>query len=150
MQHITSIKYKNYKSFNQFTVSLNEFNILVGPNNAGKSTIIGSLKILAEGIRKARSRKPALITSPKGIEVLGYEIDLNQVPVATENVFHNYDEDSPAIIEFKLSDGGYLQVFFPRRGESYMYHESDRVIVRSPSEFKNHVSLEIGFVPILG
>jgi energy-coupling factor transporter ATP-binding protein EcfA2 len=150
MQHITSIKYRNYKSFNLFTVALNEFNILVGPNNAGKSTVIGSLKILAEGIRKARSRKPALITSPKGIEVLGYEIDLNQVPVATENVFHNYDEDSPAIIEFKLSDGGYLHVFFPRRGESYMYHESDKVIVRSPSEFKRHVSLEIGFVPILG
>ena len=53
------------------------------------------LRFLAEGIRKARARKPALIISPKGIEVFGYEIDLNQVPVATENVFHNYDENIP-------------------------------------------------------
>ncbi|SEL64308.1 Predicted ATPase [Chitinophaga rupis] len=150
MQHIVSINYKNYKSFSQFIVSLSSFNILVGPNNAGKSTIIGSLKILAEGIRKARSRKPVLINSPSGIEVYGYEIDLNQVPIAIENVFHNYDDDSPAIIDFKLSDGAHLIVFFPGRGACFMYYESEKVIIRLPSEFKKWVTLEIGFVPILG
>jgi AAA15 family ATPase/GTPase len=150
MLHIVSVKYNNYKSFKQFTVSLASFNILVGPNNAGKSTVIGSLKILAEGIRKGRAKKPSSITSPFGVEVLGYSVDLNQVPVATENVFHNYDEDSPAVIDFKLSDGSHLFVFFPYRGECFMYHESERIIVRSPSEFKKHVDIEIGFVPILG
>ena len=87
MLHITSIKYSNYKSFKLFSISLNEFNILVGPNNAGKSTVIGSLKILSEGIRKAKSRKPILIDDPNKNQIYGYEIDLNQVPIATENVF---------------------------------------------------------------
>ncbi|OFY87922.1 MAG: hypothetical protein A3F72_09165 [Bacteroidetes bacterium RIFCSPLOWO2_12_FULL_35_15] len=150
MQHITSIKYKNYKSFSQFTVSLNSFNILVGPNNAGKSTIIGSLKILAEGIRKAKSKKPIFINDPIGNQVLGYEIDLSQVPVATENVFHNYDDETPAIIRFRLSDGAYLQVFFPKKGECYLNYESESSIVKSPKEFKELVNIEIGFVPILG
>src|SRR3990170_7187421 len=131
MQHMTSIKYKNYKSFSQFTVSLNSFNILVGPNNAGKSTIIGSLKILAEGIRKAKSKKPIFINDPIGNQVLGYEIDLSQVPVATENVFHNYDDETPAIIRFRLSDGAYLQVFFPKKGECYLNYESESSIVKS-------------------
>ncbi len=93
MQYITLIKFSNYKSFNQFTVSLTDFNILVGPNNAGKSTVIGALKILSEGIRKAKTRKPILIKDPKGNQVFGYSIDLTQVPVATENVFHNYDDE---------------------------------------------------------
>ena len=150
MLHIVSIKYNNYKSFKNFAVSLTSFNILVGPNNAGKSTVIGSLKILAEGIRKAKVKKPLAITSPFGVEKLGYSIDLNQVSVATENVFHNYDENSPAIINFKLSDGAHLFVFFLSRGECFMYHESEKTFVRSPSEFKKYVELEIGFVPILG
>jgi hypothetical protein len=150
MQHITSIIYTNYKSFSQFSVSLTDFNILVGPNNAGKSTIISSLKILAEGIRKARARKPTMIKCPKGLEILGYEIDLKQVPVATENVFFNYEDESPAIIKFKLSDGACLQVFFPSRGECFLNYESDKDIVRSPSDFKKLVDLEIGYVPILG
>lgn len=136
MQHIVNIKYSNYKSFKEFSVNLTSFNILVGPNNAGKSTIIGSIKILSEGIRKARSKKPTLIKAPEGAVIWGYEIDLSQVPVATENVFHNYDEDTPAIIKFILSDKSILQIFFPKRGVCYMSYESDNVIIKSPSEFK--------------
>lgn len=150
MQHITSIRFHNYKSFSQFSLTLTQFNILVGPNNAGKSTVIGALKILSEGLRKARARKPIVIECPKGIEVYGYQIDLSQVPVATENVFHNYDDESPAIIRFRLSDGAFLQVFFPRRGECYMNYESEKRIITSPSEFKKYVEIEIGYVPILG
>lgn len=150
MQHITQIKFQNYKCFSQFSVSLASFNIFVGPNNAGKSTVIGSLKILAEGIRKARARKPNWIDDPNGNSILGYEIDLNQVPVATENVFHNYDDEAPAIIRFKLSDGAYLQIFFPKRGICYLNYESESSVVRSPKEFKELVTIEIGFVPILG
>lgn len=150
MQHITSIKYTNYKCFSQFTVSLNDFNILVGPNNAGKSTVFGSLKILAEGIRKAKARKPSIIKSPKGLNVWGYQIDLTQVPVATENVFHNYYEDTPAVIRFRLSDGSHLQVFFPTREECYMNYESEKKEITTVAEFKREVQLEIGYVPILG
>lgn len=150
MQHITSIKFLNYKSFNQFTITLSEFNILVGPNNAGKSTVIGALKILSEGIRKARARKPNLINCPKGNQVWGYQIDLSQVPIAIENIFHNYDERVPAIIRFRLSDGAHLQIFFPRSGECYMNYESEKRIIYSPSEFKKYVEIEIGYVPVLG
>lgn len=150
MLHITSIKYTNYKSFKQYSVTLNSFNILVGPNNAGKSTVIGSLKILAEGLRKARTKKPILINSPNGNQILGYEIDLSQVPVATENVFYNYDDSVPAIIRFRLSDNSYLQIFFPAKNVCYFNCESERYLVRSPKEFKDNVKLEIGYVPILG
>lgn len=150
MQHITSIRFTNYKSFKQFSLTLTQFNILVGPNNAGKSTVIGALKILAEGLRKARARKPILIDSPKGNQVFGYQIDLAHVPIAIENVFYNYEDQSPAIISFRLSDGAFLQVFFPERGVCYMNYESDKRILRTPSEFKKYVEVEIGYVPILG
>lgn len=150
MHHITSIKFINYKSFKSFSVSLNEFNILVGPNNAGKSTVIGSLKLLSEGLRKARSRKPELIDGPNKNQILGYEIDLKQVPVATENVFHNYDDSIPAVIRFRISDGSYLQVFFPAPRVCYFNYESQQRIIRAPKEFIQFVQIEIGYVPILG
>jgi AAA15 family ATPase/GTPase len=150
MNHITSIKFKNYKSFKQFSVSLRDFNILVGPNNAGKSTVIGSLKILSEGIRKAKSKNPIMITGPTGLKILGYEIDLNLVPVATENVFYNYDDSEPAIIRFRLSNNSYLQIFFPSKGVCFMNYESSDTIIKNTKEFKAKVGIEIGFVPILG
>lgn len=150
MLHITSIRFKNYKSFKQFSVTLREFNILVGPNNAGKSTIIGSLKILAEGLRKARAKKPERVKGPDGTLILGYAIDLKQVPVATENAFYNYEDTEPAIVRFRLSDGAFLQVYFLSKGECYLNYESDGKLITSPSQFKSKVPLEIGYVPILG
>jgi len=150
MLRITSISFKNYKSFEQFSISLNEFNILVGPNNAGKSTIIGSLKILAEGIRKARSKRPILIKDPAGLSVKGYQIDLDEVPVATENVFCNYDDCEPAVIRFRLSNGSFLQIFFPEQGVCYMNCESQRKVIESTTDFREEFGIEIGYVPVLG
>jgi AAA15 family ATPase/GTPase len=149
-KRITSIRFSNYKSFLKYSVTLNQFNILVGPNNAGKSTVIGALKILAEGIRKAKAKKPENIIDPQGNNVWGYKIDLNQVPIATENVFYNYDDSIPAIIRFRLSDNSYLQIFFPEKGLCFMNYESDKHIIRTPKEFREKVPIEIGYVPILG
>jgi AAA domain, putative AbiEii toxin, Type IV TA system len=49
-----------------------------------------------------------------------------------------------------LSDGAFLQIFFPRQEECYMNYESEKRIIDSPSGFKKHVEIEIGYVPILG
>ncbi|MGB7748437.1 MAG: AAA family ATPase [Verrucomicrobiia bacterium] len=37
---ITSIRFRNYKAFRDYSISLAPFNVLVGPNNAGKSTVL--------------------------------------------------------------------------------------------------------------
>ena len=150
MQQIVEIKYSNYKGFKKFTLSINDFNILVGPNNAGKSTIIGSLKILAEGIRKAKFKKPNYIPNPYDFSVWAYDIDLQQVPVGTENVFHNYNDEEPSEIKFTLNDQSSFNIFFPSRGICYMYYSSNKIIIKNPSDFKKYISLEIGFVPVLG
>jgi predicted ATPase len=39
--------------FQSIFLNTNTVQYLVGPNNAGKSAVIGALKILSEGIRKA-------------------------------------------------------------------------------------------------
>src|SRR5690606_34954239 len=53
-------------------------------------------------------------------------------------------------IRFRLSDSSYLQVFFPARNVCYFNYESAKQIIRSPKEFKEFVTIEIGYVPILG
>jgi predicted ATPase len=60
MAHFVQVRFKNYKAFADFTVNLREFNVLVGPNNAGKSTVLGAFRILSEGLRRARSKSTTL------------------------------------------------------------------------------------------
>ncbi|MDE3068242.1 MAG: AAA family ATPase, partial [Verrucomicrobiota bacterium] len=146
---ITSIRFRNYKAFDDYSISLNPFNVLVGPNNAGKSTVLGAIRILSEGIRRARSKSSDLIENAKGHQVRGYPVRLEGLPISTENVFHNYDESIPATVEFRLSNGNSLNLYFPERGECYMIPISDQFI-RTPSDFKKHFGVTIGFVPVLG
>jgi len=146
---INSIRFRNYKAFRDYSISLSPFNVLVGPNNAGKSTVLGAIRILSEGIRRARSKSSELIDGPKGQQVRAYFVKLEGLPISTENVFHNYDESSPATVEFRLSNGNSLSLSFQERGQCYMIPTSEWPI-RSPGDFKRHFNIEVAFVPMLG
>ncbi len=65
-QQFTSGSFRNYKALRRYSVALSGFNVLVGPNNSGKSTILGAFRILAEGIRRVSSRNPEHIDLPDG------------------------------------------------------------------------------------
>jgi predicted ATPase len=50
MHQFTRVEFARFKAFKRFRLNLKHFNILVGPNNAGKSTILASFRILAAAI----------------------------------------------------------------------------------------------------
>lgn len=63
---ISSIKFSNFKALSDDSVSLQGMNILVRPNNCGKSTIISAFRILDVALRKACSRKAERVPIPFG------------------------------------------------------------------------------------
>jgi len=143
------VDYHRFKAFNHFSLNLRHFNILVGPNNAGKSTILASFRILAAALRKAFARNPQVVRGPLG-DTLGYIVDLNGVSVAAENIYYNYDDSEPASVKFKLSNGGALTLYFPEKDACYLLTESSGPVPRTASSFKKQFNCSIGFVPILG
>lgn len=148
-KQFTSVVFKNYKALKNYSISLNHFNVLVGPNNAGKSTIIGAFRILAEGMRKASARNPEYI-SIEGFQSWGYRVPLDDLPIATENIFSDYDESQPAIIEFRLSGGNKLELIFPEQNTCYLRCKTSGRSVSSPASFRKEFNATVGFVPVLG
>jgi energy-coupling factor transporter ATP-binding protein EcfA2 len=148
-QQFTDVTFLRFKAFKSFKLHLRHFNILVGPNNAGKSTILAAFRILAAGVRQARAKRPTLIHGPNG-PTLGYNIDLSTLSVAEENIFHNYDDDQSAIVSFNLSDKSNLTLYFPEIGVGYLIVDSISGKISRPAEFRSSFDCQIGFVPILG
>ena len=132
-----------------FKLHLRHFNILVGPNNAGKSTILAAFRILAAAMRKANARKPEMVGGPQG-RSFGYVIDLDATSVAEENIFFNYDDSEAATVTFKLSNKNELILYFPEQGVCHLIVETQGKPVRSPTSFRSQFNCPIGFVPILG
>jgi predicted ATPase len=61
LHHFVRVDFLRFKAFHGFTLRLRHFNILVGPNNSGKSTILTAFRILAAALRKANTRRAEII-----------------------------------------------------------------------------------------
>jgi hypothetical protein len=142
------VDFSHFKAFDRFSIQLRQFNILVGPNNSGKSTILAAFRILAAAMRKATSRRSETIRGPEG-HTSGYRIDLTSVSVAEENIFYNYDDSEPATVKFALSNGNALLLYFPEQGTCYLIPDAQGRAITTPSSLKTQFNCPIGFVPIL-
>lgn len=146
---ITTIRFTNFKSFRNFTISLQDTNVLVGPNNAGKSTLISALRILEVALRRARSKNAERVKIPDGTLGYGHHVSLAEMSVSLENVATNYnDEDSR--IEFRLSNRNKLNLFFPNEGGCTLFWETDGPPVTTVGKFLAAFPIVVQVVPVLG
>lgn len=145
---ITSVEFQNYKALKHYSVKLQHMNILVGPNNCGKSTIIGAFRVLAAGIRRARAKSPEIVSGPHG-NSYGYRIPEDNLPISIENVHTDY-ADTNTTVTFRVSNGNKLLLFFPEDGGCYLLTETAGKSVHSPAAFKGAFPITIAIVPVLG
>ena len=146
---ITSIRFTNFKSLRNFTVSLQDTNVLVGPNNSGKSTIISSLRLLEVALRRASSKNAERVRLPDGTQGYGHHLALAQLSVSLENVATDYNAE-PSRIEFRLSNRNRLSLYFPTDGGCTLYWETEGVPVATAGRFASAFPISVQVVPVLG
>jgi predicted ATPase len=71
---LKTLKLVNYKGFEQHTITLRGENILIGANNAGKSTALGALRLIAAMLPTARRTAPTTVGQVEGRPVRGWPI----------------------------------------------------------------------------
>lgn len=124
-------------------------NLLVGPNNAGKSTILNAFRVIAAGIRRANARRAEVIEGPER-ETWGHVIQTDDIPMSFENVHNNYDTSRPATVTFNLSNRNKLIIYFGTDGQCVMIPEAQTGSIHTPTAFRKHFSVTVDFVPVLG
>lgn len=146
---ISSLKFTNFKALRNYSVSLSDTNILVGPNNAGKSTVISAFRILDVALRRAKRLKAERVPLPNGSTGFGHSVPEQQISVSLENVSTDYNaEDSK--IEFRLTNRNKLFLFFPSEGGCILHWENEGSVVNTPGRFRRAFPINIQVVPVLG
>jgi len=145
---ITSVEFKNFKAFTRYSLSIQSLNILVGPNNCGKSTILGAFRALSSGLRRARTKGPELVMGPQG-QRFGYSLTQDNLPISIENVHTDY-ADSETLVTFRLSNKNRLILFFPKDGGCALIPETEGRAVRTAAAFKSAFPITLAVVPVLG
>jgi energy-coupling factor transporter ATP-binding protein EcfA2 len=145
---ITSVQFHEFKAFARYSLSLEHVNILVGPNNSGKSTILGAFRTLAIGLRQARSKKPERVDTPEGSGP-GYRLSETTLPMSLENVHTNYGAIDSRVI-FQLSNGNKLHLLFPQTEGCFLIPETRGIFIHSPASFTRAFPIDLTVVPVLG
>ena len=97
---IQSIHFKNYRCFSDHHLPLKEETIIVGRNNAGKSTIIEGLRLVS--IITERYHNLVFKQVPEWLDVplahCGVSIGLSGLNLSWENIFHRYQNPPGQIV----------------------------------------------------
>jgi len=146
---ITRVDFNNFKAFTRFSFSIGHMNILVGPNNSGKSTIIGAFRVLSAGMRRANAKSADVVPGPGG-PTHGHFVPIEDLPISIENAHTDYDRDATTTVTFSVSNGNSLTLFFPAEGGAVLIPMHASRPVKTPSSFRKEFPVRIEAVPVLG
>jgi hypothetical protein len=124
-------------------------NILVGPNNSGKSTVIGAFRVLEAALRRAQTRNAEQVEGPNG-SVWGHVLPNDDLPISVENAQTDYNKNVSTTITFQLSNTSTLTLFFSERGRVVFIPGPIGLSVRTPSAFRKAFPITLGVIPVLG
>lgn len=147
--HIKSVKFTNFKGMKDYSATLHEINVLVGPNNAGKSTVLDAFRALSAALRHARRRNPTLV-SFGGKALLGHDIPVGTLPISLTNIHSDYNTEEEASVLFTLGNGRKLRLTFIESSKCVMTFEDDGPHPKSTSQFRTLYPVDITTFPTLG
>ena len=107
---LKKLELNNYRCFDQHKVEFKEIAIIVGKNNAGKSTIIEALRLVSIVASRALNFQslPRWLDLP--INYKGVSPSLTGLDFPTKNLFHKY-QSGPAKIIASFSSKAKIEIF---------------------------------------
>ena len=113
---IKRLKLVNYRSFQNFTVNFSRESCLVGPNNAGKSTVLTALRLSDSMLRLAHSRAPQARVRFKDRTYQGYPLSLTEFQSLQESLRYEF-RNSETWLELTFDSGNRLVAVWPEEDE---------------------------------
>jgi predicted ATPase len=149
---LQSLQLKNYRCFDRHEVTFHNLNVVVGANNAGKSTLIEAIRLLGLVVRKYRHgnyvRPPEWTELPGSL--LGICPKMHDIDLRGGSVFHRYG-NPPAVIVAKFSNNTRVEVYVGPHNEIFgLVYESTGELLRSRSRAMHVPIPAIAILPQIG
>lgn len=127
---IRRISFRRYKAFQKYSLSLQpQTNVLVGPNNAGKSTAIAVARLTSLVLRTASRLNPSISIKDGDRSVVGYPLALSRIsdlPGYSDANVHYEFRDEEARVEAVFGSGARLYMVWPKPSDEvdpYFYFD---------------------------
>ena len=133
---LTQLRISNFRCYVDTTIYFNGTAILVGKNNAGKSTCIEALKIISTIVRKYKTAR--YVYPPEWVNERSYGISPNveNMNISDRGIFNMYGE-APAIIEAEFSNGTSIKAYVGEGLDIFaIIYDQDGIAVQTAKKAK--------------
>lgn len=150
---LRQLRLKNFRSFRDFNISFGDGAYLVGPNNAGKSTILTALRTADVLLRYAQQRNPSLHRVHDNRHYVAYPISLPDFPALLESVRYDFRGEE-ASFQLNWSSGARLTAVWPQligeddEGPFFYLEKEPGLQVRNVTAARSTFA-GLGIIPIL-
>lgn len=149
---IRKLTLSNFKCYDQHDVSFHRVSIVVGKNNAGKSTLIEALRLISLVSRRITTlsfkKPPGWTNLPRGS--VGIMPSLSNIGFSTKNIINQFGE-SPARIKCETENGEIVEIFVNNDGELFAYAKNPRGrYIRSQTDARDLKQSRINILPQIG
>jgi energy-coupling factor transporter ATP-binding protein EcfA2 len=112
MVMISELQLHDFRAFSGYRVNFRQENVLVGPNSAGKSTLLTALRFARACTRSAYRLRPNLTIRHRDSWVQAYPVPTREFEILQESVRHEF-RDVEANLHLKWKNKASLTVVWP-------------------------------------
>jgi hypothetical protein len=113
---LRTLRLQNYRCFRDHTVTFHPSTVVVGKNNAGKSTIVEALHLIAAVVNR---KGASFVNPPESLELGKFQRciapKLTHLDLNLDTAFHRY-ADPPAILTATFANGAVVTAYVHRDG----------------------------------
>lgn len=110
---LKSLELENFRGFEKHFLPLKPLTVIVGQNNAGKSTIVEALRLVAIVVNRYKNLgytyPPSKSDLPR--REIGVSPSLRNIEINTDSIFYRYG-DPPLIITATFNDNSSVTIYF--------------------------------------
>lgn len=145
---LTKIRLQNFRCFDDHTIPLRQCTVVVGVNNAGKSTLVDALRLVS--IVSSRYQALAIRQPPNWghipLREFGVSPSIEGMEFNTQNLFHRYGE-LPAIVTATFLSGSSIKIYIGDEGAIHaVLFDKNGLVIKSRAQALNS---ELGKVEIM-
>jgi predicted ATPase len=117
---LDKIKIRNYRCYDNHEIDLKKLSVIVGKNNAGKSTLVESLRLVSIAMSRFQSviyRNPPSWTELP-LRARGINLSFENLGLNPENIFHKYGS-APSIIIASFTNRQEVTIYIGENAEVF-------------------------------
>ena len=134
---LRQLKLKNFRCFEDHTVVFDKTTVVVGKNNAGKSTLVEALQLLSLAVNRKGGN---FVSPPQWLGISRFRTciapKVSRLDFNLETIFHRYG-DPPAEITGSFSDDVTVTVYLGQEERIYAFFRKGDKWITSPAQLIN-------------